>query len=134
MNEEDLKRRTKQFALRVLKVVDALPKSHSARNVGSQLSDSGTSVGANYRSACRGRSRAEFIAKLGIVEEEADESAYWLEIIMESGMLKPGLIGPLHQEATELTKIIRSSRLTAIQRTPPKPARANRKSPIENQK
>lgn len=120
MNEEDLKGRTKQFALRVLKVVDALPKTPSGRTVSGQLADSGTSVGANYRSACRGRSRAEFISKLGIVEEEADESAYWLEIIMEGNMLKPALIAPLHDEAVALTKIIRSSRMTTIQNAPKK--------------
>jgi four helix bundle protein len=77
-------------------------------------------VGANYRSACRGRSRAEFISKLGIVEEEADESAYWLEIIMEGAMLKANRVEPLHQEAIELTKIIRSSRMTTIQNAPKK--------------
>ena len=117
MTEEDLKRRTKQFALRVLKLVDALPNRRSAWTVCGQLADSGTSVGANYRSACRGRSRAEFASKLGIVEEEADESAYWLELIMEGGMLKDTLVKPLQQEAVELTKIIRSSRMTTLQNT-----------------
>ena len=129
MTEDELKRRTKQFALRVLKLIDALPTTLGGRTVGSQLVSSGTSVGANYRSACRGRSRAEFIAKLGIVEEEADESAFWLELIMESGMLQGRLVQPLHQEATGLAKIMRASRLTSIQRSP-----TNRKSKIENQK
>src|SRR5436309_2820591 len=108
MTEDELKRRTKQFALRVLKLIDALPTTLGGRTVGSQLVSSGTSVGANYRSACRGRSRAEFIAKLGIVEEEADESAFWLELIMESGMLQGRLVQPLHQEATGLAKIMRA--------------------------
>lgn len=120
MNEDDLKQRTKQFALCVLKVVDALPNRRSAWTVGGQLADSGTSVGANYRSACRGRSRAEFVSKLGIVEEEADESAYWLELIIEAEMLKPALIEPLRKEAVEITKIIRSSRMTTMQNSPKK--------------
>jgi four helix bundle protein len=74
MNAEDLKRRTKQFALRVLKLVAALPQTFEGRLIGGQLARAGTSVGSNYRAACRGRSKAEFIAKLGIVEEEADGS------------------------------------------------------------
>ena len=120
MNEDELKKRTKRFALRALKLVDALPRTASGRTVSSQLADSATSVGANYRSACRGRSRAEFISKLGIVEEEIDEAAYWLEIVMEGGMLKAALVEPLHKEAIELTKIMCSSRITAIQNTPKK--------------
>jgi len=74
---------------------------------------SGTSVGSNYRAACRGRSRAEFIAKLGIVEEEADESAFWLELIIEAGLLKESRVQPLLDEANELTRIMAGSRLTA---------------------
>jgi four helix bundle protein len=88
MNADDLKKRTKQFALRVLKLVAALPQTVAGRAIGGQLARAGTSVGANYRAACRGRSRAEFIAKLGTVEEEADESAYWMEVI--EGELLPG--------------------------------------------
>lgn len=76
MTEDELKQRTKQFALRVMKLVDSLPHTPAGRTIRSQLADSGTSVGANYRSACRGRSKREFIAKLGTVEEEADGSAY----------------------------------------------------------
>jgi four helix bundle protein len=113
MNEEDLKRRTKQFALRVIKLVDALPKTAAGRAIGGQLVRSGTAVGANYRAACRGRSKAEFIAKLGVVEEEADECGYWLELIIEAGLVKPELVNPLLQEANELTAIIASSRITA---------------------
>ena len=75
MTEDELKERTKKFALRIIKLVDALPKTTAGRAIGGQLVCSGTSVPANYRAACRGRSKAEFIAKLGIVEEEADESA-----------------------------------------------------------
>jgi len=88
MNADDLKRRTKQFALRVLKLVAALPNTVAGRAIGGQLVRAGSSVGANYRAACRGRSKAEFVAKLGIAEEEADESAYWMEVIIEGDLLK----------------------------------------------
>ncbi len=125
MNEDDLKRRTKQFALRVIKLVDALPKTTAGRAIGGQLVRAGTSVGANYRAACRGRSRADFIAKLGVVEEEADECGYWLELVIEAGLLKPELVNPLLEEANELTAIITSSRITAS---------GNQKSQIKNQK
>ena len=87
MDADELKQRTKQFALRVLKLVEALPNNLQGRAVGGQLVRAGTSVGSNYRAACRGRSRAEFAAKLGIVEEEADESAFWLELIIEGSLL-----------------------------------------------
>ena len=96
MDEEELKRRTKQFALRIIKLVDALPKTTSGRAIGNQLVRCGTSVGANYRSACRGRSKAEFIAKLGIVEEEADESKFWLELLIDGEIMKKKFIKPLH--------------------------------------
>ena len=85
MNAEELKTRTKRFSLRVLKLVAALPNNVQGRAVGGQLVRAGTSVGANYRAACRGRSRAEFVAKIGVVEEEADESAFWMELIIEGG-------------------------------------------------
>ncbi len=88
MNAEELKARTKKFALRVLKLVAALPKNIQGRTIGGQLVRSGTSVAANYRAACRGRSRAEFIAKIGVVEEEADESAFWLELISTVAFFK----------------------------------------------
>ncbi|MDP6439351.1 MAG: four helix bundle protein [Candidatus Brocadiia bacterium] len=113
MKEEDLKKRTKAFALRVMKLVRALPRNTQGRVIGNQLVRSGTSVGANYRAACRGRSKAEFIAKLGIVEEEAGESAYWMELIIEAGLLKEELVAPLLAEADELVAIIAASRQTA---------------------
>lgn len=103
MNERELKTRTKQFALRVTKLVGALPENSVGRPIGSHLIRSGTSVGANYRSACRGRSKAEFIAKLGVVVEEADESAYWLELVIEGDLRAGNLVEPLLQEANELT-------------------------------
>jgi four helix bundle protein len=113
MDAEELKKRTKQFALRTLKLVGALPNNVQGRAVGGQLVRAGTSVAANYRAACRGRSRSEFVAKLGIVEEEADESAFWLELIIEGSLLKASLVEPLLNEANELTRIMVSSRITA---------------------
>jgi four helix bundle protein len=113
MKPEDLKNRTKQFALRVLKLVAALPNNLSGKTIGGQLVRSGTSVGANYRAACRARSKAEFIAKIGIVEEEADESAFWMELIIEGKLLGEPLVGPLLNEANEIAKIMASSRKSA---------------------
>ena len=113
MDAEDLKKRTKQFALRILKLVEALPNSLQGRTIAGQLVRAGTSVGANYRAACRGRSRAEFIAKIGIVEEEADESAFWLELIIDGAFLNETQVKPLLSEANELTKIMASSRISA---------------------
>jgi four helix bundle protein len=126
MNENDLKNRTKQFALRIMKLVEALPKTTTGRAIGNQLVRSGTSVGANYRAACRSRSKAEFVAKIGTVVEEADESAFWLEIIIEGGLLKIDLVTPLRQEADELTAIFTASAHTAKQN--------NQQSKIKNPK
>ena len=110
----ELKDRSKSFALRVLKLVDALPNSVSGRAVANQLVRSGTSVGANFRSACRGRSKKEFISKLGIVIEEADESAYWLELILGGLLLPSAEVQSLLDEANELTAIFNASRITAL--------------------
>ena len=112
MNESDLKARTKLFARRVLRLVEALPRNRSGNIVAGQLGRSGTSVGANYRAACRARSTADFASKLGIVEEEADESAFWMELVIEEGMLAPEKVRPLWEEANELTAIMVSSRKT----------------------
>jgi four helix bundle protein len=128
MTEKELKDRTKQFALRIMKLVNALPKTPAGRAIGSQLVRSGTSVAANYRAACRGRSKAEFIAKLGTVEEEADESCLWMELIIEGNLLEEKLVMPLLKEVNELTAIVASSRISA-KRTG---AIANRKSAIAN--
>ena len=113
MTETELKQRTKQFALRVIKLVTSLPNTKVGRAIGTQLVRSGTSVGANYRAACRGRSKPEFISKLGIVEEEADESAYWMELIIDASLLPKDRVASLHQEACELTAIMAASRITA---------------------
>src|SRR5579862_8215443 len=114
MDQIELKQRTKTFALRIMKLVEALPKKPAGWAIGKQLIRSGTSVGANYRAACRSRSRAEFIAKIGVVEEEADESAYWMELITEAALLKAVLVAPLRDEAEQIRKIMARSRLTAM--------------------
>src|SRR3712207_5549184 len=106
MDEDELKRRTKQFAPRVMKLVAALPGTPVGRAIGNQLVRARTSVGANYRAACRARSRAEFIAKLGTVIEEADESAFWMELVMEGGLLDKRLVEALYAEANELVAIM----------------------------
>jgi len=111
-----MKQRTKQFALRVIKLVNALPRTTAGNTIGRQLVRSGTSVGANYRAACRGRSRADFVAKLGIVEEEADESGFWLELVIDSGLLSQKLVQPLLKEAQEIVAIMVASRKTASSR------------------
>jgi len=110
----DLKLRTKTFALRIFKLVDALPKTVQGRAVASQIIRSGTSVAANYRAACRARSRAEFIAKIGVVEEEADETLFWLELIIDARLLKAKRIRPLMVEADEIVAIMATSRKSAL--------------------
>ncbi len=102
MNAEDLKKRTKAFALRILRLAAALPNTIEGRVIRGQLVRAGTSVGANYRAACRGRSKAEFVAKLGVVEEESDESAFWLELIIEGKFLTQRVVEPLLREANDL--------------------------------
>jgi four helix bundle protein len=126
MNENELKRRTKQFGLRIIKLVAALPRNITGRAISGQVVRSGTSVGANYRAACRARSKAEFIARLGIVEEEADESGYWLEMIVEGNLMKASLVRSLWIEADEITAIMTASRISAARGLP-------RKVPIKNQ-
>lgn len=111
--ELDLLVRTKQHAIRVLHLVRALPHTIEGRAVANQIIRSGTSIGANHRAARRARSRAEFIAKLGIVVEEADETVFWLEVIIESGMLDAKLIQPLLAETRQLLAIMVASSKTA---------------------
>jgi four helix bundle protein len=113
MGITDLKQRTKLFALVVITLVDSLPRSRVAEVLGRQLLRSGTSAGANYRSACRARSAADFISKMGIVEEELDESIYWMELLVESGTISLKDASPLIKEADELLAIIVSSIRTA---------------------
>ena len=113
MTPEELKARTKTFALRVITLVGALPRNQAAHIIGGQLLRSATSVGANYRAACRARSRADFSAKLAIVEEEADEALYWLEWLSESGLVKAQRLTELMREADALVAIFSASRKTA---------------------
>ena len=113
MLQNNLLIRTKRFSLAVLELVDKMPNSISGRILANQLGRSGTSVGANYRAVCRGKSKADFINKLGIVEEEVDESAFWLELILARNMVDIKLAEPLLQEAQELTAIMAASRITA---------------------
>jgi four helix bundle protein len=116
MDPDELKRRTKQFGLRIIKLVESLPSGKTANVIGNQLLRSGTSVGANYRSACRGRSKPDFISKAGIAIEEADESLYWMELLIEAGLIKEENLRPLMQEANELIAILTTSVKTARSR------------------
>ena len=113
MNAEELKARSKKMALDVIKLVEKLPKGQTADVMGRQLIRSATSVAANYRSACRSRSRSDFINKLGIVEEEADETLFWLEMLMDAKKANEIDVAPLMKEARELTAIFSASRITA---------------------
>ena len=110
---DDLKKRTMAFALRCARLAESLGKGPTSETVSRQLVRAGTSVAANYRAACRGRSKAEFIAKLGIVEEEADEVLFWIEFAVAAGVAKPELVEELTREGQELLAIIVSSKKTA---------------------
>jgi four helix bundle protein len=110
----------------MLILADSLPHKASGRVLSHQIAKCGTSIAANYRAACKARSHAEFISKLGIAEEEADESEFWLELSMDHGLVKPGRPVPLHKEAGELTAILAASRKTACSRRP------DRQSAIQN--
>ena len=112
-SQQQLKDRTKKYALRVIRLIESLPRKRVAAVVGDQLLRSGTSVGANYRSACRARSRAEFMSKMGIVEEELDESLYWMELVIESGLVKASRLTLLMQEGEELLAMTVASINTA---------------------
>jgi len=114
--KDDLKKRTREFALRVIRLCESLPSGRTADVIGRQLLRCGTSVGVNYRAACRARSTADFIAKLGIVEEECDECIYWMELLIDSGLVKPTLLEPLMNEADEILSIIIASIKTARKR------------------
>ena len=105
MQPRDMKQRTQEFALRVIKMVRVLPRNQEGKVLGNQVLRSATSVGANYRSAQRGKSKADFIAKLAIAEEEADETCYWLELIIASELVPKERLEPLLLEAQELTAI-----------------------------
>jgi len=110
---EELRQRTKRFALRVMRLCRSLRGTDEARTIARQLLRCGTSVAANYRAACRARSRAEFIARLGIVVEEADETMFWLELLVDAGIVKQHLLKPLCGEAQELTALFTAAQYTA---------------------
>jgi len=115
---EELKRRTKKFAIRVIKLFRCLPRTEEARIIGKQVLRSGTSVAANYRAVCRARSRAEFIAKIGIVVEEADETVFWFELLIEADVIRESKMQGLLTEANELLAIFAASQFTAKSRRP----------------
>ncbi len=128
MDEQTFKERTKEFALDVVRLVESLPCTTTAKVLGRQLLRAGTSVGANYRAACRGRSGLDVIAKLGIVEEEADETLYWLELLVDGDVLPRDRAATLLKEANEVVamtvasiKTLRSSERASFQQgTSPK--------------
>jgi four helix bundle protein len=126
MTKEELKNRTKKFALLIILLVEKLPNTRAGNTIANQLIRSGTSVAANYRTACRARSNADFISKITIVEEECDESLFWLELITEANLLKKEIVLDLMIEADELTAIFTASGKTARLNNP--------KSPIRNPK
>jgi four helix bundle protein len=111
-----LRDRTKQFALRVLKMFQSLPKTDEARIIGRQVLRSGSSVGANYRAVCRARSHREFCSKVGVVVEEADETVFWFELLIEGGVVPQRKLASLHAEGEELLAIFAASHATAIAR------------------
>jgi four helix bundle protein len=113
MNAEAMKKRTKEFAKRIIRMCRSLPNSREGWRVGDQIFRSGTTVGSNYRAACRGRSKAEFIAKIGTVLEEADETLYWLELMVETDMVKLAKLNLLVRECNELVSIFVATLKTA---------------------
>lgn len=115
---EQLRQRTKQFAIRIVTLFQSLPKSDVARILGRQVLRSGTSVAANYRAVCRARSKAEFVAKLGVVLEEADETVFWLELLVEAEVVQKSKLEALLAETSELVRIFSASRQTALKRPP----------------
>jgi len=126
MNEQQFKDRTKDAALRIIRLVEALPKTRTADILGRQLLRCGTSVGANYRAACRGKSPADMIAKLAIVEEEADEALYWMELLVEARLVSKTRLAKLATEMNQITAMIVASQKTLRRRLP--------KSKIQNPK
>jgi len=131
MTPEELKQRTKEFGLKTIQLVDQLPQHKTADTIGRQLVRAAMSVGANYRAACRARSQADFVSKIGVVEEEADELSYWLEVLQEARIASGDGLGRLLKEARELTAIFVASKKTAKQNPRRRPL--SRQSSIANQ-
>ena len=117
MKREEFKKRTREYALRVIRLVESLPEDRTSRILGDQLLRRGTSVGANYRSSVRAKSRADFISKMGTVEEEGDESLYWMELLVEAGKMPGRRLGALMREGGEIVAIVVASIRTARRRT-----------------
>jgi four helix bundle protein len=113
MSDKAFQRRTFDFGIRCVRLVETLPKSMPAQTIGKQLLRAGTSVGANYRAAMRGRSRADFLSRMGIVEEECDESLHWIDVLVELGFVPRKRVEPLRKEADEIISITVSSIKTA---------------------
>ena len=133
MNPEEFKKRTKAYALRIIRLVEALPRNETCRVLGRQLLRAGTSVGANYRAACRAKSRPDFITKMDIVEEECDESLYWMELLIESGQVKAPRLASLMKEGDEILALTVASINTARWKLNDLPARKRpSKSAIRN--
>jgi four helix bundle protein len=130
MNEEQFKQRTKQLALRIIRLVETLPKTLAAQVIGKQILRSSTSVGANYRSACRAKSTADMLHKLAIVEEEADETMYWLELLVEVELVKEARLKSLMNEVGEIIAMVVASLKTIRNRD----KNSNPPSKIENRK
>ena len=116
MNNDELRRRTKAFAIGIIRLVESLPNDRTGQILGNQLLRCGTSVGANYRAACRAKSVADFISKMGTVEEEADESMYWMELLIESNLVPEPAVKALYREADEIVAMTVASILTARKR------------------
>ena len=117
MEESYLKERTKRFALEIIKLVESLPRGRAADVIARQLVDAGTSVGANYRAACRARSQADFVSKMGIVEEETDETIYWIELLVKAGLVNENDVSDLLEEANQILAMTVSSIKTARRKT-----------------
>ncbi len=109
MDEHEFKKRTKRIALDAIRLVDSLPRGRSADVIGKQLLRSATSIGANYRAACRAKSKADLIAKLAIVEEEADESLYWMELLLESGLTSHDQLAELMHQTDQIVAMVVAS-------------------------
>ena len=117
MTPDDRKKRLKAYALRCIRLAESFPRTMTGRIVAGQLIRAATSAAANYRACCLARSRADFVAKMGIVEEETDESLFWIEVAVDAGLAKESRITPLAQEGTEILRIVIASRKTAKARS-----------------
>ena len=128
MNADDMKTRTRAFALRIIRLAESLPNTPTARVIRNQMLRCGSSVGANYRAACRAKSKPDFVSKMGTVEEETDETIYWMELLIDAELVKRSRIADLLDEADQILSIVISSIKTA------KGIRSNPHSAVSNQK